>query len=124
MPAVSRQNDEIQNVAARMQVWQDCYNGFVRNLNAASPLGKRIPADIADLLTKDEADRAHARLGEVYERVAQDAKVTAKLVLADYAAWRDATDAYVAEHNRIVKNAPALEALQEYETRRDTSPGR
>ena len=70
---------------ARKSARQDCYKSFARKLNADSPLGKRIPADIADLPnTKDEADQATAHLGEVYERVAQDARVAAKPVLADY----------------------------------------
>ncbi len=118
IPAVSRQNDEIGVVSSRVQAWQTCYNAFVRNLNAASPLTKRIPQDVVDLMTKDELDKASEHLTDVYERVAADANVTAKLVLADYGVWRDATDAYVAEHNRIVQSAPSLEKMQEYEARR------
>ena len=104
IPPMSKQNDEIAAVTAKVATWQECYNAFVRNLNEASPLTKRIPKDIADLLTKDEAEQARVHLGEVYSRVAEDAKISAKLVLADFAAWRDATDAYVAEHNRMVKD--------------------
>ena len=82
---------ELADAWPRVRRWQDCYNGFLRHLNAGSPLGKRIPADIAGPADiKNEPDQANAHLGEVYERVAQDAKVTAKLVPADYAAWRDA----------------------------------
>ena len=105
IPPISKQNDEIQAVADKVEVWQTCYNAFVQNLNDASPLTKRIPKDIADLLTKDEAEKARVHLAEVHARIAEDAKVAAKLVLADFTAWRDTTDAYVLENNRIVKDA-------------------
>jgi len=35
----------------------------------------------------------------------EGARVSAKLLLADYAVWRDATDAYVGQHNKMVKDA-------------------
>lgn len=107
IPALSKQNDEIETVAARVETWQDCYNAFVRNLNANSPLTKRIPKDIADLLTKDEAEKSRVYLEQVFSNVAEEAKVSAKLILADYAVWRDATDKYVSEHNRMVKENAA-----------------
>ena len=119
VPAMSRQNEEIELISGKVNKWMDCYNAFVRNLNAATPLTQRIPKDIIDLLTKDELDKATVHLAEVYERVAEDAKVTAKLVLADYGVWREATDAYVAEHNRIVKATPSLDKMQEYESRKN-----
>lgn len=103
IPQMSKQNEEIVSVTAKVEAWQDCYNAFVRNLNASSPLTKKIPKDIADLLTKDEAEQARVHLEEVYARLAEDARVSAKLLLADFGAWRDATDAYVNEHNRMVK---------------------
>ena len=43
------------------------------------------------------------------ETIAEDAKVSSKLVLADFAAWRTATEAWVKEHNEIVKNGPTAE---------------
>ncbi|WP_426105045.1 tetratricopeptide repeat protein [Massilia sp. TSP1-1-2] len=103
IPAMSKVNDEIAAVAAKVQAWQLCYNGFVENINAATPLTKRIPADIADLLTKDEMATATTHLEGVQARIVEEARIASKLLLADYAVWRDATDAYVAEHNRMVK---------------------
>lgn len=103
IPAMSKVNDEIAAVAAKVQAWQACYNGFVENINAATPLTKRIPKDIADLLTKDELATATAHLEGVQARMVEEARVASKLLLADYAVWRDATDAYVGEHNRMVK---------------------
>ncbi len=103
IPAMSKVNDEIAAVAGKVQAWQDCYNGFVENLNAVTPLTKRIPKDVADLMTKEEMAQASTYLEGVQARVIEEARVSSKLLLADYAAWRDATDAYVAEHNKMVK---------------------
>lgn len=105
IPALSKQNDEIESVSAKVAAWQDCYNAFVRNLNEASPLTQRIPKEIADLLTKDEAEQSRVYLEGVFSGIAENAKVSAKLVLADFGAWRNATDAYIKEHNRIVTEA-------------------
>jgi TPR repeat protein len=103
VPAMSKVNEEIAAVAAKVQAWQACYNGFVENMNASAPLTKLIPKAIADLLTKEEMATATAHLDAVQARIVEEARVASKLLLADYAVWRDATDAYVAEHNRMVK---------------------
>ncbi|PWF54969.1 tetratricopeptide repeat protein [Massilia glaciei] len=102
IPEMSRQNDEIEAVSARVLKWQDCYNNFVRNLNEASPLTKRIPKDVVDLLSKEEMAAATAHLNAVRANLAEGARVSSKLLLADYEVWRKATDAYVGESNRIV----------------------
>ena len=106
IPPISKQSDEIARVTNAINKWQDCHNAFVDNLNAASPLSKQIPADIAKLMNLAETERAHAHLAQVQENIAEEAKVGAKLVLADVAVWRNATEAYIAEHNAIVEKAP------------------
>ena len=103
IPAMSKVNEDIAAVSTKVQAWQTCYNGFVDNINAASPLTKRIPKDVADLMTKDEMAKATEYLGGVQSRIVEQARVASRMLLADYAAWRDATDAYVGEHNRMVK---------------------
>lgn len=109
VPAMSKQNDEIAAIGAKVEAWQTCYNGFVENVNALNPLTKLIPKDVADLMTKEETAAATKHLEGVYSRVVENARVSAKLFLADFTAWRDATDKYVAEHNAIVKeNAPPV----------------
>lgn len=105
LPAVSKQNEEIDAIGAKMVVWQECYNGFVQKLNASSPLTKLIPKDISDLLTKDELEAARKHLAAVQEDIAAEAKVSSSLVLADFGAWRSATDKYVSEHNQMVQEA-------------------
>jgi TPR repeat protein len=107
LPAMSKQNEEIAAVAAKVQAWQTCYNAFVVHLNAAAPLTKLIPKDVADLLTKDEMAVATSHLEGVYTSLVEEARVSSKLFLADYAAWRDATDAYVGNHNQMLNDAAA-----------------
>lgn len=105
IPAMSKINEEITAVSGKVNAWQECYNAFVVNLNDSAPLTKRIPKDVADLMTKDEMDKATTHLDGVYTNLVESARVTAKLLLADYAVWRDATDAYVLQHNKMVKDA-------------------
>jgi hypothetical protein len=105
-PAISKQNDEIDRVSDKMKAWQDCYNNAVQHLNDSSPLDKLIPVDISKLMNKDEIERAKAHLEQVHANVSEDSRVSSRLVLADFAAWRAATEAYVNEHNDMVKNQP------------------
>ncbi|MES2018892.1 MAG: sel1 repeat family protein [Pseudomonadota bacterium] len=105
VPAMSKQNDEIASIGAKVDKWKACYNAFVENLNAAAPLTSRIPKDVADLMTEAETAIATAHLAQVYSRIMEDARVQSKLFLADLTVWRDATDAYVTENNRIVEEA-------------------
>jgi hypothetical protein len=118
IPAISKDNAEIEAVKGRVQFWQDCYNGLVGNLNEAGPLVKRIPPDVAALMNQGELDKAKRYLEEVHARIAEDAKVNAKLVLADFGAWRSATDAYIAEHNAIVNSGPSSERQADIEARK------
>ena len=106
IPAISKQTEEIERVTNAINKWQDCYNGFVTNLNAVSPLAERIPADIAKLMNASEMAKAKTHLAQVQENLSEEAKVGSKMVLADVAVWRTATEAYIAEHNAIVNKAP------------------
>lgn len=118
-PAISKTNEEIERVSANLKTWKDCYNRFVTHLNAVSPLTSRIPPDVAKLMNKDEMARATARLEQVRENLAESAQVSSRLVLADFSAWRDATDAWVKEHNEIIAKMPSDERLRDIEARRN-----
>jgi hypothetical protein len=85
-PSMSKVNEEIDRYSAKMK--------------------ERIPDDVAKLLTKDEMDKATAHLTEVGQRISEDILVSGKLVVADFTVWRSGTEAYVNEHNEMVKNAP------------------
>jgi len=105
-PAMSKVNEDIDRYSDRMKDWQACHNRFVTYLNQQLPLTKRIPDDVAKLLTEEEMTKATAHLKEVGERISEDTQVSGKMVVADFTAWRTATEAYVNEHNEMVKNAP------------------
>lgn len=119
LPPVSKDNADIKAVSDRVEVWQNCYNAFVTNLNAVTPLTQRIPADVSSLMKQEELDRAAKHLQAVQETIAADAKISSKMVLADIDAWRSATDDYVKEHNAIVKSGPSAERQQDIEARRN-----
>lgn len=119
IPPMSKVNDEIDRVSNNVKVWQDCYNRFVIHLNEVTPLTKLIPQDVAKLMNKQETEQATAHLARVQDNVAEDAKVSARLLLADFAAWRDATEAYVAQHNEIVKRAPSEARQRDIEARKN-----
>ncbi|QNA89880.1 sel1 repeat family protein [Massilia sp. Dwa41.01b] len=106
IPPISKQTEEIERVTNAINKWQDCYNAFVQNLNAHSPLADKIPADVAKLMNAAEMARAKTRLAALQENMSEEAKVGSKMVLADIAVWRTATEAYIAEHNAIVNKAP------------------
>ena len=118
IPAMSKVNEEINSVGDKMTAWQECYNGFVANMNANSAVAQRIPADIAKLLNQKEMDAAQARIANVHEGISADASIGAKLLLADFAAWRSATEAYVVEHNALVKSSTETDRVNEQDARR------
>lgn len=119
IPAVSKENEEITSVAGKVGAWQECYNGFVANMNANAAAAQRIPADIAKLLNEKELEAAQARIDSVHHGIAADASISAKLVLADFAAWRSATEAYVKEHNALVKSSSESDRSKELDERRN-----
>jgi hypothetical protein len=117
IPAISKGNDDIKRVADKVEVWQDCYNGFVANMNAHATLESVVPDDLFKLFNQQETEAARARLEEARQRIVADASIGAKLTLADYAAWRSATEAWVKEHNELVKGS-ANDRSEEIEARR------
>lgn len=118
IPAISKENEEINSVGEKVSAWQECYNGFVANMNANATVAQRIPADIAKLLNQKETEAAQARIVSVHEAIAADASISAKLVLADFAAWRSATEAYVNGHNELVKSSTEKDRTNELDARR------
>jgi hypothetical protein len=118
-PAMSKVNEEIDRYSDRMKNWQDCHNRFVTYLNASLPLAKKIPEDIVKLLTKDEMDKATAHLKEVGDRLSEDTEIGGKMVVADFTAWRNATEAYVHEHNEIVAKAPSEDRQKDLDARKN-----
>jgi hypothetical protein len=123
-PAVSKLNEDIDRVSDKMKAWQDCHNNAIEHLNSVSPLVKLVPADIVKLMNKDEMERAKARLEQVHANVSEDLRVNSRLVLADFSAWRSATEAYVKEHNEIVRSLPSAERQADIDARKTNYAGK
>ena len=118
LPAVSKENTEIKAVGDRIETWQNCYNAFVTNLNKMTPLFNQIPKDIVVLMKQEEIDGAKKHLGMVETSLTEQAKIDSKLVIADIDAWRSATNAWVTEHNSIVRTGPTEERQKEIDARK------
>lgn len=116
IPAVSTTNVEIKAVSASVAAWEACYNGFVDNLHDAMPAGKRIPAEIARLMTPAEMEAARAHLEHVYDAVGINAQANAADTISKRDAWRSATEKYVAEQNEAQKKME--EQMREQEKQR------
>ncbi len=103
IPTLSKTNEEIKAVTASINEWRNCYNGFVANVNDALPPGKRIPADVVDMMTPAEAAQAQRHLDQVYGKLTNDAARDADIFTREETAWWKATEAYVADQNQNTK---------------------
>jgi hypothetical protein len=119
IPAISKMNEEITRVAGSVEAWQDCYNGFVANMNTHATLASVVPEDLLKLFNAQETEAAKVRLEAARERIVADASIGAKLTLADYAAWRNATEAWVKDHNELVKSSTATDRSNELDARKN-----
>ncbi|WP_426109965.1 tetratricopeptide repeat protein [Massilia sp. PWRC2] len=117
IPAISKDNPDIDAVLARVKLWQDCYNGLVGKLNGAT-FASEVPADLGKLMKQEEIDKVNARLEKIHTRLAEDARISSQIILADIAAWRSATDSWVKEHNDIIKSAPTADRQADIEARK------
>lgn len=100
IPAASKSNGDINATNAAYNAYTTCYNGLIANLADASPPGKRIPADILELMSEAEFEQARGLLDRVYTGVAERAQAGAAEVVAQHGAWEKATVAFVSESNR------------------------
>lgn len=112
MPALSKSNSEIAATSAAYNAWTTCYNGMIANLSDAMPPGKRIPADVLDLMTEAEFDKARAHLDRVYAGVADTAQAGAAEMVAQHSAWEKSTVAFVADTNLQVATRNKMEKEQ------------
>jgi TPR repeat protein len=99
LPHISATRDEVKATSAAVNQWKACYNGFVKNLGDAMPAGKRIPVEIADLMTDQEMNQARTHLDQVYGRVAASSRASADKTLADYDRWQKDTTDYLRQQN-------------------------
>jgi hypothetical protein len=97
-PSIPQYSDSKRSIAAvgrANAAYAACYNGFIDNLMHALPPGKRIPADVAIVMSEQELLQANEHVGKVYAAVAAREKRVADQVMANRASWIDATMAYL-----------------------------
>lgn len=99
IPELSKTNDDINATRDGIEAWRICHNGFVANLNATAPIGKRIPAEVLDMMTLDEVDRAKAHVEAVYGKVLAQVDAEVESVRTRQAAWETATERFVKDEN-------------------------
>jgi len=109
-------------VSDSYQAWQQCYNGFVANLNETLSRGSRIPADVAALLTPQEAQQAVAHVDRVHEGLIAQAQQNASQVMARYDAWQGATERYVKSDSTARKLEYEMSARQQQESEAQRYP--
>lgn len=85
----------VNAIAATSDAYTACYNGFIENLEQALPLGKRIPEEVAILMSEQELSQAREHLGKVYAAVAARGKLAAQQVVAQREKWMAETTAYL-----------------------------
>lgn len=100
LPEVTETNEQIKASTEAYAAWQTCYNGFVANMNDAMPAGKRIPADIANLMTPRETIQAVAHLDKVYGQIIEKAQQDANRITSRYGIWHESTALRVAAENK------------------------
>lgn len=100
LAVVTETNEQIKASTEAYTAWQACYNRFVANMNDAMPAGKRIPADIANLLTPQETTQAVAHLDKVYGQIIEKAQQDANQVTSRYGVWHESTALRVAAENK------------------------
>lgn len=121
IPKVSTTNADIKAVSAAISKWEACYNGFVANINSAMPPGKRIPDEVASMMTPHEMDAARAHLNQVYGGLIANAQATAGTITAQRDAWRRATEQYVVAQNKATEEQTRKIMIEQEEASRRAS---
>jgi hypothetical protein len=83
-PVVAGDSEALMRALA---AWHACYQRFLDNYHAALPVGRSIPADLADLMTDAELRAAQALMSEVFVRMAEEARRQVDVVALVEAAW-------------------------------------
>lgn len=86
-PDNSRTKSKIKEVQAQMDAWMACYQGFAKDLQAALPSGKVIPADVAKLMSLSELQQARANMDQVYAQFDNEGRQHGTKLLAAHEAW-------------------------------------
>jgi len=115
IPAVSKNNEEINRIQAEIAQWETCYNDFVAGVNQVAPGVKRIPADVVKLMSPKEVEQAGAHVDDATVSVISRRQAEALAFTGDRDAWFSSTQQYVTEANA---KSEADKRFMEQETRR------
>lgn len=99
IPAVSKTKAEVDATRQGIENWRSCYDGFAANFNASAPIGQRIPADVLDMMTPQEAERARAHLESVHGKMLTRVQADADESQAKQIAWEKATENFFKDEN-------------------------
>jgi hypothetical protein len=95
IPDVSKTKAEIKKVTDAIDAWRTCYNAYTARLAALQPVGKALPAGLAESMTPEQLNQAKSRMAQVYNAVMDDAEDVAKQVTASQDAWYAKTNDYL-----------------------------
>ena len=87
IPEVSKTKVEIKKVMDSIDAWRNCYNAYTARLASLQPVGKALPAGLAESMTPEQLNQAKNRMAQVYNAVMDDAEAVANEVTASQASW-------------------------------------
>ena len=106
LPSTTSSDQEILKLNKDMKAWRECYTGFVSNIGDSMPAGKRIPPDVAIVMSEAELQQAKVHLDKVYTAVLNKARTDSTASAAELDKWRtvveksvEARNASTREHN-------------------------
>jgi TPR repeat protein len=102
VPALSRTKAEAREAARQYAAWAECQSAFTASLTGARAAGKRIPGNLVELMSSDEARQASERLNGAYDKVIREARSDMAAVANRYLAWEKASRDYLAETGTLL----------------------
>jgi TPR repeat protein len=90
-PKFSDNKRTILAVAAAAETYTACYNRFIDNVADAVPPGKRIPKEVALVMSEQEFNQAREHLTKVYKQVVARERIVADRMMAQRHAWMTET---------------------------------
>jgi hypothetical protein len=102
IPVVSKTNEEIKAVSDSIANWETCYNDFVAAINTETDPAKRIPADLAKLMSPREVEQASQHVNDVLANVINQRQIAALSFASERDAWYGATQQFAETSNAKV----------------------
>lgn len=104
LPEPARNKDEVRAAAQQYAAWADCEKRFLGSLGGELAPERRIPGELVELMSAEEARQASQRLNAAYETVTRMAHQEAEVVADRYTAWEKSTRDYLEQHPVLAFN--------------------